>query len=180
MTILEKIETKRLILRQVEDEDFEDFFRIIHNIDSLKFLNFIPKNKTYNSIKTLFDSVIESYNTSNPILFFFVKEKISDSFIGFCGLLPSRVNELKCIYGLLSQYRGNGYMIETLKKFFSYAFSKLSLTKIVAYIPVRNKRALNVAERAGMKYLGNISYKNSNKVMFFTINKTEYYKQTSY
>ncbi|MFX0059019.1 MAG: GNAT family N-acetyltransferase [Candidatus Hodarchaeota archaeon] len=179
MKIPEKIDTRRLILRPIKHKDFQDFFNFIHHIDSNKFLNFIPECKTYEAIEALINSVIESYKTAHPILIFSIIEKKSDLFLGFSGLIPHH-NELKCIYGLLPQYWDNGYMIETLKKLFEYGFSIWNLTRIVAYVPNRNTRAWKVAERAGMKYLGDIQYKKTKRAMYFTIDRTEFYKQTLY
>lgn len=181
MKIVEKLETKRLNLRPIKDDDFQEFLSLMCKLDSENFLYFIPENKTYEKVELLIKSVISSFDTSTPIYFFLIIEKESDLLLGFCGLLPLKLtNQLKCIYGLQPQYLGNGYMIEALKKLFEYGFLVLNLTKIVAFIPPNNTKAWKVAERAGMKYMGHISYKEIQRAMFFIIDKIDFIKQTSY
>jgi RimJ/RimL family protein N-acetyltransferase len=79
---------------------------------------------------------------------------------------------------LFPRYIGNGYAIETLRKIFEYLFDNYEFLKILAYVEQGNIRGWKVAERSGMKYMGDVFREGKNsKVMFFLITKIDYLKQ---
>jgi ribosomal-protein-alanine N-acetyltransferase len=182
MDIPEKIETKRLILRPFNRSDFEVFSNIIKDSEVSKNIKFVLRSESASDIKTLFQSIIDSYNTSTPIFALVIINKESKNRIGTCGLIPlERSNNVECFYALLSRYRGQGFAIESMKKLIEYAFSSLNLSKITAFINPKDLRLWKVAERIGMKYMGHIQNININsKAMVFTIEKSEYEVQRFY
>ena len=100
---------------------------------------------------------------------------------GICSLRTIDGNEVRCLYVLLPECRGNGYAIEAMLKLIEYAFTELKIPKIVAYIHPNNTQGWKVAERIGMKYLGHIQHKDfTPKAMFFAIKNEEYIAQRSY
>ena len=162
------LETKRLMIRQYTQEDFNNLVSFMKDLASTSF-------------NRLFKTIINSFQSEEVIISNALILKSTGVFLGFVGLITLEDNKpMECYYFLRPEYWGNGYAIESLKRFFEYAFSELELDKIVAYIDLGNTRGWKVAERSGMKYMGNILRKDTNlkkKSMFFLIDKNDYYNQ---
>ena len=106
--------------------------------------------------------------------------KNSNLFIGICVLeiIKDRL-QAKLFYALLSNFWGNGYGYEAIKRLINFAFLELSLNKITAHFSNTGTNAWKVAERAGLKYMGQAQVSNK-KVMLFSINKKEFLNQKWY
>jgi len=162
------LETKRLMIREFTQEDFDNIVSFTKDMASISF-------------NQLFKTIIDSYQSQEIVISYALILKNTGDFLGFCALITLEENmPMECYYFLRPEYWGNGYAIESLRKIFEYAFSELTLDKIVAYIDQGNTRGWKVAERSGMKYMGNIIRKNTNlkkKSMFFLIDKNDYCNQ---
>jgi len=162
------LETKRLMIRQFTHEYFDNIVSFMEGVTSTSF-------------NRLFKTIIDSYQSQEIGISYALILKSTGDFLGFCGLITLEDNiPMELYYFLRPEYWGNSYAIESLRKIFEYAFSELELDKIVAYIDQGNTRGWKVAERSGMKYMGNILRKDTNlkkKSMFFLIDKNDYYNQ---
>ncbi len=162
------LETKRLIIRQFTKVDFDNIVSFMEGVTSTSF-------------NRLFKTIIDSYQSQEKVISYALILKSTGVFLGFCGLFTLEDNmPMELYYFLGPEYWGNGYAIESLRKIFEYAFSELELDKIIAYIDQGNTRGWKVAERSGMKYMGNILRKDTNlkkKSMFFLIDKNDYFNQ---
>ena len=156
------------MIRQFTQEDFDNLLSFIKNMASTGF-------------GQLFKTIIDSYQSQEVVISNALILKSTGVFLGFVGLIILEDNmPMECYYFLRPEYWGNGYAIESLRKIFEYAFSELELDKIVAYIDQGNTRGWKVAERSGMKYMGNVLRKDTNlkkKSMFFLIDKNDYSNQ---
>ncbi len=182
MDLPNRIETKRLILRPINQDDFEFLSEIFKVDDIAENLKFLLNTKPENDKKTLIQSIIASHSTSEPNVALIIINRESKNRIGTCGLIPLEgSDDVECFYALLPRYRGQGFAIESMKKLIEYAFMKLNLSKISAFINPKSTSLWKVAERVGMKYMGHIEYNNiTSKAMFFTIEKSEYEIQRFY
>jgi len=182
MKIPSKLKTKRLILRPFSSEDFKVFCKLLEEEQFRKGIKFDQRNNTTDTTKNWLNSIIQLYNSPSPIFSLIITHKESDACLGSCGLTKTEdFKVFRCYYILFPQYWGNGYAIEAMKKLFEYAFLDLHLTKLVAYITSGNNRGWKAAERAGMKYLGDLINKNtSQREMLFTIEKKEFEHQTTF
>ncbi len=182
MDLPNQIETKRLVLRLFNEDDFDIFSDIIKDDNVSSNLEFVLKNKPEKSIKSLFQTIITSFNSKDPIIALIVITKEDGNRIGTCGLIPLEdYNGAGCFYTLLPKYRGFGFAIEAMKKLIELAFKGLNLTRIITYIHPTNSKAWKVAERTGMKYLGHKQIKNNlSKAMYFSIEKAEFEAQWDY
>ena len=180
MKIPNKLETKRLILRPFFIEDFENFCKFLEDKHFRKSIKYQHKDLTTNEVLGLFNDIIKSYNTTSPNFALIIADKLSNVCLGSCGLtVKEACDEFECYYILFPQYWGNGYAIEAMRKLFEYAFLELHLSKLVAYIPSGNTHGWKVAERAGMKYLGDLTNEVlPQRDMFFTIEKKEFENQS--
>ena len=119
---------------------------------------------------------LDSYKIANPGFSLVISNKENDTYLGTCGLNPIRDNKnVGCLFALLPEFRGNGFAIEAMLKLMEYAFIKLKIPKIVAYIHPENIHGWKVAERIGMKYMGHVQHNEAiPKAMLFTIKYEEY------
>ncbi|TKJ24572.1 MAG: hypothetical protein CEE42_10540 [Promethearchaeota archaeon Loki_b31] len=157
------------MIRHFTQEDFDNIVSFMKDVASTSF-------------NQLFKSIINSYQSQEIVIPYALILKSNGDFLGFCGLVTLKDNkQVECYYFLQHEYWGNGYAIESLRKIFEYAFSELKLDKIVAYIDQGNTRGWKVAERSGMKYMGNFLRKDTNlnkkNSMFFLIDKNDYCNQ---
>ncbi|MFX0003924.1 MAG: GNAT family N-acetyltransferase [Candidatus Hodarchaeota archaeon] len=176
MDLSTKIKTNRLILRLCNPEDFSFFLEIIGDDLVSNNINYIINQKDFKNPEFIFHSIIDSFKTPYPIyLFIIIKKDINDS-IGVCGLkILTEYNEAICFYSLHSKYRGYGFAIEAMKKVIEYGFLELKLSKLFTYINPKSSATWKVAERVGMKYLGQIQISEPlSEVMYFSIDKNEF------
>ena len=182
MRVPEKLVTRRLILRQYNQNDFKDFYELIKIESVINNLNIKPKDQTLDGANALFSAILNSYNTSGTFLALLISNKENENYLGTCGIISQKNSAIvKCFYALLPFNRGYGFAIEAMLKLFDYAFEVLTLPKIVAYIHPNNSNAWKVAERIGMKYMGQKRYKNfTPHAMLFSIEQEEYKAQHLY
>ncbi len=176
MDLPKTIESKRLNLRPFSQEDFEFFMKIIKDDLIFENLKYIINKADLKNPVFLYQSFFHSEKTSDPIISLIITKKDTSEYIGFCGLrLLANINEAICFYSLLPIYRGFGFAIEAMKKLIEYAFLKLNLAKISTYINSKSTGIWKVAERIGMKYLGQIQIRELPfKAMYFSIEKKEF------
>ncbi len=159
--LVEPLETKRLFIQQFTQEDID---YLVPNLNSDVLKPGLQIN--YNDEKG--DKVYLS-----------LLLRVSDQIIGFIMLQTLEEKEqLECYYELLPQYTGNGYAIEAMKKVFAHVFTNHKFTKIVAYVEQGNSKGWKVAERSGLKYMGDIVRKDATeKFLYFLIDKKDYINQ---
>jgi [ribosomal protein S5]-alanine N-acetyltransferase len=169
------LKSNRIFLRPINKRDEADFKKI----SGIKQMNIILDRKKAilekEEFKNIFNSFLASHDAVKRNLILAIVHRSGKQLLGFCGLFLHK-NEKdigNVYYALLSQYWGNGYAIEAMKTLFKYAFIKLELQKIVAYIQPENTRAWKVAERSGMKYMGQIIHQK-HKFMLFNFTKRDF------
>jgi ribosomal-protein-alanine N-acetyltransferase len=182
MKIPSILTTKRLILRPFSSEDFKVFCELLEIKQFRKGIKFDQRNNASDVAKNWLNSIIKSYNSKSPIFSLLITHGESNACLGSCGLTKREdFKVVRCYYILFPKYWGNGYAIEAIKKLFEYAFLDLHLTKLEVYITSGNNRGWKAAERAGMKYLGDVINKNtSHREMLFTIEKKEFERQITF
>ncbi len=146
------LKTDRLILRQWQKSDVDDF--VAMNQDELvmkHFPNLLTKEQSLvliERIKTHF----EKYGYG----LFALELKETKKFIGFCGLanVPFESHFTPAVeigWRLASQFHGKGYATEAAKEVLRFAFENLKLSEIVSFTVPKNKASIRVMEKIGMK-----------------------------
>jgi len=155
MKIFKRIETPRLIIRPMKLKDLNSFLDFMLDKDSTRFLMFTDQQKTITGATELFNFVINSYNSDDPIHSYSIVLK-NDTYIGSCGL--SKIQDLnnvyECYYSLLKNYTNHGYATEAMKSLIEYCFDHLEINEIRAYMHPDNPNSEAVAKRIGMNYDG--------------------------
>ena len=156
--IFTPLETKRLFLKPINQDEF-------YKVD-----NKLQKLEVY------INQTIFSTEFHNNTLIFSITHKVNSQLLGYIFLKPlNSRGEMECYVILFPQYRGNGFAIEALKKSIEFVFSTLKIDTMFAFISQDNKRGWLVAERSGMKYMGDTILEQKNKkVMKFLLNKNDF------
>lgn len=177
-----KLETKRLEICPFTEENFEDFFETINNRDCVKYITRDSEGLIPENAKVLFSSVLSSYNTPISKIILKILKKRTNEYMGLCGVIISNEKvAAECFYALLPLFQGKGYAIEAMIKLLEFSFNILKIPKIKIFLHPDNSKAWKVAERIGMKYMGQLSHRIIiPKAMLFTIEKKEYNSQRKY
>ncbi|WP_260258616.1 GNAT family N-acetyltransferase [Vibrio intestinalis] len=147
------LETKRLILRQWEDEDYPHFARMCADPMTMKFF---PKPLSVQESNELADK-IRSAIDENGWGFWAVEDKATSQFIGFVGLhyqdatsgLPN-APFLEVGWRLSKTYWHKGYATEAAEQALRYAFYVLDFDQVYAFTAKTNLPSQEVMNRLGM------------------------------
>jgi RimJ/RimL family protein N-acetyltransferase len=146
------LKTKRLILRQWRDEDYEPFARL--NADP-KVMEHFPSTLTKVQSDVM-ATTLKTLISQNGWGFWVMEEKETGLFVGALGLHEPTENLpfLPCVeigWRLAYEHWGKGYATEAGKEVLRYAFEDLKLEEVVSFTAVANKRSRDLMKRLGMK-----------------------------
>lgn len=159
-----ELETKRLSLRQLTEDDIPFIFEIFSREETNMFVADDPV-KTMEEARELY----EKYISPKPHLFrlgLFLRT--TGKPIGTIGLYGIKPEDFRAVMGfdLLKEHWGNGYMTEAGKALIDYAFSEMGLNRIQASADADNKRSLAAIERMGFTREGIMRQKDFYKGAF--------------
>lgn len=148
MTILE---TQRLILREFEHTDAEDFFA--NNRDS-GVKKFMPYNyhADINAARGVLQGFISCYASKKLPYFLAIVKKDAGILIGHIGIGEMH-NGIEMEFAISHAFRGNGYATEAIKAFFALCKKTFSTDKIYALVDIDNHASCAALEKAGFTYL---------------------------
>lgn len=153
------IETKRLILRQWKESDFEPFIKMGLDQDVMQFFpNLLTPQESLNLIQKISLLIDE-----NGWGFWAIELKESHEFIGFIGLhnQPQQFDFSPCVeigWRLAKEFWKQGYATEGAKAVLDYAFNVLNLDKVVSFTASINKPSETVMKRLGMQKVKNFDH----------------------
>jgi len=143
------IETERLHLRPIENNDAIDLFNYRSDAVTNKFQGWIPKKledvyEFINKTSTEFD-VVDSWFQ------FVIAERNSKEILGDIGVHFLDIDKKQVEIGitLAKKQQGKGFASETLKGIIHYLFNKLDKHRIIASIDPENMNSIKLFERLG-------------------------------
>lgn len=150
------IETERLILRPISEEDAEAMFMFSQNVNVGFNAGWKPHSdieETHEIIKMIFLDRKDVYG---------IELKEADMLCGSIGLVPDakRQNDQTRMlgYALGENYWNKGYMTEAAQALIRFGFDSLHLDLISAYCYPFNTRSKRVLEKCGFKYEGRLRF----------------------
>ena len=157
------IETERLLLREMRDEDLDGLFTLDSNPNVHKYLGNRPI-KTKAEAQTVIDSVKQQYK-QRGIGRFTVIEKATGNFVGWSGLRLNTEYNMNGFttyydigYRLIEDYWGKGYATESGKAAAKYAFEVLNLKRLYATTHIDNHASHNALLKIGLHYLNDFYF----------------------
>lgn len=153
-----KLETERLLLRKLEENDYERLFLLDSDPEVMKYIG-VPVLKDVNQSKDVIRMIQKQYE-DNGIGRFAVIEKESNLLIGWSGLkfLTKEINGYNNIYELgyrfLPEYWGKGYATESAKASLDYGFNDLNIDVIYAMAHSENDGSNHILQKLGFERTG--------------------------
>jgi RimJ/RimL family protein N-acetyltransferase len=152
MPSIDPIETERLILRPLTEEDAEFIFELVNDPSFIQ--NIGDRN-----VRTLEDA--KRYITNGPVAsyarngfgLYLVELKDTGQPIGMCGLIRrSMLNDVDIGYAYLPRYWSKGYAIEAALAMKQYAREVIGLKRMVAVVDPQNTGSIRLLEKLGMTF----------------------------
>ncbi len=162
-----KLETKRLVLRKLEESDAPALFENYSDEDIAK--NFM--DKPLGDIKQA-SQFIEAFNaefSEGKAITWAITIKRNHQMIGTCSYMIETSTSAEIGYDLAKTHWGKGIMTEALKAMIGYGFDELGFENIKADTLSNNTRSINLLKRLEFK-LDDVR-ENSH---YFIMHKKEY------
>lgn len=143
------IETERLILREVTNEDAENMLTYLSDIEVVRHMGLDP----FQSIEDALDEIgwYQSIYENNIGIRWGITLKDSGKVIGSCGFLNRMAKHYRAEVGfeLSRDFWGKGIASEALEGVISYGFKHLQLERIEALIDPANMASQKLVEKHG-------------------------------
>ena len=153
-----KIETTRLIMREVRLEDAAGMFELDANPNVRKYLGGNPLTKIEQSIKEI--EWLQFQYKEYGIGRWAVIEKGTNEFVGWSGLkwiteaINNKVHYYDLGYRLCERFWGKGYAPEAALASLKYAFEELNLNRVEARIATKNEVSKYLVKSIGFQLEG--------------------------
>jgi [ribosomal protein S5]-alanine N-acetyltransferase len=144
-----ELETERLFLRPLREEDLENEFSVVGNSDTM---SFYPRPYTKQEVLDIIAKNIRTFEESGYGLFALL-HKHSSEYIGDCGITVQIIDgeeEFEVGYRVRREYWGQGFAPEAARAVVDYGFKKLRLSKLCSYMAKDHHQSRRTAEKAGM------------------------------
>lgn len=176
---MEKLETKRLILRKFEYKDVEDLYEYAKDEEVTKYVR-VDTYKSIEDAQDRIDDLLAKYAQEEKYCWA-IEEKESQKLIGSIDLFDVADGEKEVGYLLNRNYWNKGYATEAAKEVIKYGFEKLNLNKILGHCVTLNIGSSRVMEKIGMKCQGITEKEKEVKgitydVKQYMITKEEYFQ----
>ncbi|MCR8656232.1 GNAT family N-acetyltransferase [Paenibacillus endoradicis] len=179
MSIFPILETDRLVLRQLNQEDSQVLFEYFSLGEVIKYYDL----DSFNEIKQA-EQLIHNWNQryeNNQGIRWGITLKSENRLIGTCGFHNWMKEHYKAEIGyeLNPKYWCNGIMTEAINEILEYGFEELELNRIEAFIDPENISSRKLLEKTGLKEEGllkEVFYEKSQFVdaIIFAILKKNY------
>lgn len=160
------IETERLFIREIRDEDERGLFELDADPDVHRYLGNQPV-KTMEEIRKVIAFIQRQYQ-ENGIGRWAVIEKSTGNFIGWTGLkrmtvqVNNHLNYYDLGYRFIKKYWGKGYATETAIATLIHGFKTMNLEAIYAMVDIENHASRRVLEKVGLECLETFDYEGTN------------------
>lgn len=180
-----RIETKRLLIRPYQDEDFQESYELMQNKELFQYLHMdVMSLEEY---RGLFHWLIQSYDTGLDEDFkysFGVFLKDTNQFIGWAGIggLDFQPDDKEIYYLIGKDYWGNGYASEAVASLIHYGFHDMKLRRIVAKVHPGNVASKRIIEKLGLRFeyvLEHLpaAFRECNGELLYSLSAEEYKKR---
>ena len=160
------IETQRLLLRPVCNEDLENLFQVFADPVVMEFY---PRTRTKQEIEEWIEEWQEYY-VKYQKGFLACELKETGEFVGVSGVLSS-INiegqeEVEVGYLFIKKHWGKGFATESSEACLDYGFNTLGYERLVFFIHPHNDGSIHVAEKNGLKREKEVAYREGRALMF--------------
>ncbi|MDD7794942.1 GNAT family N-acetyltransferase [Clostridium sp. 'White wine YQ'] len=164
------LETPRLVLTKLQENDSSVLFNYWSDNDVTKYLN-IDSLKTNEEAKEILN-YFEELSLKNKGFRWGIFSKEYNILIGTCGFIKGTLNQGhigEISYELGKSYWGNGYMKEALTALIYFGFNDYRLNRIEAYVKPKNTASIKVLENMNFIKEGVLREHHQNKDKFYDV-----------
>ncbi|KAF2331353.1 GNAT family N-acetyltransferase [Flavobacterium daemonense] len=143
------IETERLLLRRITDDDVNEIFELRSNPETMKY---IPRPLAKNHEDALVHITTINTNIDNNIgINWAITLKENPKLLGIIGYYRMQPENYRAEIGymLLPEFHGKGIIPEAVKRLITYGFKDLKLHSIEAVIDPENLASEKVLQKCG-------------------------------
>lgn len=158
-----KLETERLILREVILDDVDDFFEMDSDPEVHKYISNAPL-KTKEQVVAMIEFFQRQY-IENGIARWAVVLKETGEFIGWSGLkfmndytVNGRTDFYDLGYRFKKKHWGKGYASESGKAVVDYVRQNMDIDCIYGFADALNDGSRSVLQKSGLKYVEDFEY----------------------
>ena len=170
------LETERLLLRWIREEDFEDLCRLSADPEVMRFLG--GKALTPLEVWQRMAGYIGHWHLRGYGVWA-VEEKSSGKFLGRIGFMnPATWPGFELGWTLARDGWGKGYATEGARRAMKYAFTEMDRDHIISCIAPANIASIKVAERLGETVEGKTELMG-NEVLIYGISREEWLTKNS-
>ncbi|WP_315111324.1 GNAT family N-acetyltransferase [Clostridium intestinale] len=164
------LNTDRCVMNKINKNDYEDVKKLYFDERVREFLGGVVTKKRYNNI---FEEMLSANEES---IYLTVRNNTTDELVGLVSLDKHHDGvSTEISYQFVSEFWGQGYGNEVIKKLMDYAFKELNLNKLVAETQKVNKASCRLLTKLGMSIEESI-YRFGAEQNIFRILRDEYYK----
>ena len=149
------IEADRIILRKLEEDDVENFYRYRKNPEVALYQGW--EVYTYEEAMNFIDEQ-KNFRPNIPGTWFQIAIvlKSDNSLIGDCALHTIEVDsdQVEIGFTLEPTFQNQGYAKEAVECLLGYIFNVLKKHRVIAIADVRNERSINLLKKIGMRQEG--------------------------
>lgn len=145
------IESERVRLRRHTEADREPFVRLVTDPRFLEHLSVPEWQRTAAGAAEVFDTIVASYATEEPVWGLTVADRGSDAFLGMVALHPAPFGDaLELFYAIVPRRWGEGLATESVKAL----LAAVPGADVVALTSPDNEGSKRVALAAGLSDAG--------------------------
>ncbi len=149
------LDTERLILREINENDFDDLYRMNSDPLIMKYVG-DGSTRSHEQMTKELGTLISHYSRKPGLGIWATILKGTNSFVGASGLVYyDNTPEIEIAYRMLKEHWNNGYATEASIGLLKYGFKKIGLKKIVSSAHVENVASRRVMEKIGMRHVDN-------------------------
>ena len=144
--------TDRLLINKITIDDAGFILELMNDKDWIKNIGDKGVRTIEDAQAYIENRFLTTYHESN-CGFYSLNLKNNHQFIGIAGLVDREgIDHIDIGYGILPQFRGNGYAFEATKAIYDYGYQELKLEKIVAIVNPDNLPSIKLLSKLGLEF----------------------------
>lgn len=148
------IDTRRLRLRPLRQDDAAVFFEVWSDPEAMRYFSFLPMQDMEQARARVADK-LQSLDDGSSVTCV-IELKDSGEVLGDCALFNGVAHSQRADIGfcLRRKYWGNGHMVEAASALIEHGFKNIGLRRIEADVDPRNLASIKLLERLRFKREG--------------------------
>ena len=146
-----RLETERLILRELSLDDKDAIFRNFSDEEVTKYL--MAPLTSLDQAERIITAFLDEFEQKAATTWA-ISLKQDGAFVGTCTLEPKPGTRAETGFDLAKVHWGKGYMAEALRTIIQYSFEELELGKVEAHTLLLNSRAIHLLKRLNFQVDG--------------------------